>query len=248
MPIAIDLHTHTIMSGHAYSTLEECAAYVATTGMRGFAVTDHAPAMPGCPADSYFLNQVCLPRRIHGVLVLRGAEVNILDFAGRIDLGERALRRLDIGIASFHEICLPPGRPDQQTTAWEAIIQNPYIDILGHSGRGDYPFDIDHVVRMCGQHNKIIEINNHTLDQKQNHEACLEIAKSCLRHGVSVILSSDAHFSGHIGRVGKAEALLTEIGFPDELILNRSFERVLAWLSDRRPHKAAEYAGPDFQV
>lgn len=248
MPIAIDLHTHTLMSGHAYSTLEECAAYVATSGLCGFAVTDHAPAMPGGPIDLYFLNQASAPRRIHGTLVLRGAEANIMDFDGGIDLSERVLRKLDICIASFHDICLQPGRPAQQTTAWEGIVQNPYIDILGHPGRGNFPFDVDHVVRMCKQHDKLVEINNHTLDRQKNHDDCLEIAKACLRHGVSVVVNSDAHFSEHIGRVGFAEALLAEIDFPDELVLNRSFDRVVAWLKTHKPHLAAEYDGPDFQA
>jgi len=241
MPIAIDLHTHTLVSGHAYSTLEECAAYVATTHLRGFATTDHAPAMPGGPVDLYFLNLSSTPRRMHGVITLRGAEVNIMDFEGGIDLTERALGRLDVCIASFHDVCLLPGTAAQHTTAWEGIVQNPLIDILGHPGRGKYPFDVEHIVRMCRQHDKIVEINHHTLERKGNHEDCLAIAKACQRHGVSVILSSDAHFSAHIGRVDLAEALLAEINFPEELVLNRSLERVMAWLKTHKPHFAAEY-------
>ncbi len=246
MPIAIDLHTHTLMSGHAYSTLEECCAYAASAGMRGLAVTDHAPAMPGGPIDLYFLNLTSLPRQIAGALVLRGAEANIMDFDGRLDLSERALKRLDICIASYHDICFPPGTAQQNTAGWEAVIQNPYVDILGHPGRGEYPFDIDHVVRMCGQYNKVVEINNHTLERQRDHDDCLAIARACLRHQVPVILSSDAHFSGHVGRVPLAEALLAEIDFPDELILNRRLGPVIAWLKQRKPRLAASYDGPAF--
>ncbi len=241
MSIAFDLHTHTLKSGHAYSTLEELAAYVSTTEISGFAVTDHGPAMPGAPVDLYFLNQRSLPRRINDVIVLRGAEVNILDFDGKVDLSKGVLKKLDICIASFHDITRSPGTYSQHTEAWEAVIQNPLIDILGHPGRGNFQFDYEHIVRLCKQYDKLIEINNHTLDRPQNHDDCIRIAKACKRQGVSVIISSDAHFSGHVGRIPFAEALLAEIDFPEELILNRSKTKVLDWLKSHKPHFAAEY-------
>ena len=37
----VDLHTHTIASGHAYSTIEECAVYAAEQQLECIAVTDH---------------------------------------------------------------------------------------------------------------------------------------------------------------------------------------------------------------
>lgn len=242
MSIAFDLHTHTLNSGHAYSTLEELAAYVSTTEISGFAVTDHGPAMPGAPVDLYFLNQRSLPRKINDVIVLRGAEVNILDFNGKVDLNKGVLKKLDICIASFHVNTRAPGTCSEHTAAWEAVLQNPLIDILGHPGRGDYQFDYEHIVRMCKQYNKMIEINNHTLDRPQYHDDCIKIAKACKQYGASVILSSDAHFSRHVGRILFAEALLAEIDFPEELILNRSKGKVIEWLKLRKPHFAAEYA------
>lgn len=236
MSIAIDLHTHTLMSGHAYSTIEENVAAVAKTSLEGFAVTDHGPAMAGAPTDFYFLNLIQIPRWLDDVFVLRGAEANIIDFEGNIDIPPRALNRIDLCIASFHDVCIKPGTPEQHTAAWEGVVTNPLIDILGHPGRGEFDFDVEHIIQLCAKENKLIEINNHTMDFKKNHDACRQIAQTCMRMGVPVVVNSDAHFSRAIGRVSLAEALLAEIDFPPELVLNRTRQGVVDYLKARKPH------------
>lgn len=49
MQIQVDTHTHTISSGHAYSTLIENAKLAKQNGMKMFCTTDHSSAMPGAP-------------------------------------------------------------------------------------------------------------------------------------------------------------------------------------------------------
>lgn len=49
----IDLHTHTIISGHAYSTILENLQAAREAGLTAFAVTDHGPAMPGVLGEAY---------------------------------------------------------------------------------------------------------------------------------------------------------------------------------------------------
>ena len=46
----MDLHTHTIVSGHAYNTLYEMARAAADHGMKVFGSTDHAPEVSRVPA------------------------------------------------------------------------------------------------------------------------------------------------------------------------------------------------------
>ena len=43
----MDLHTHTIASGHAYNTLREMAKAAADRGLEILGITEHAPMMPG---------------------------------------------------------------------------------------------------------------------------------------------------------------------------------------------------------
>lgn len=47
MDIVIDSHTHTIASGHAYSTILENALSAKNKGLKLLCTTDHAPEMPG---------------------------------------------------------------------------------------------------------------------------------------------------------------------------------------------------------
>ena len=42
----VDLHTHTIASGHAYSTIEAMIKAAEQKGIRLFGITEHAPKMP----------------------------------------------------------------------------------------------------------------------------------------------------------------------------------------------------------
>ncbi len=47
MKIIADLHTHTIASDHAYSTLLENIHYSKLAGHQAIALTDHGPGVPG---------------------------------------------------------------------------------------------------------------------------------------------------------------------------------------------------------
>ena len=43
----LDVHTHTIVSGHAYSTMQEMAREAAERGLKILGITEHAPGIPG---------------------------------------------------------------------------------------------------------------------------------------------------------------------------------------------------------
>ena len=48
-----DLHTHTIVSGHAYTTLLENIDYCSKNGIKILGTSEHGPAMPGAPSSPY---------------------------------------------------------------------------------------------------------------------------------------------------------------------------------------------------
>jgi len=235
MLIGFDSHTHTVMSGHAFSTIEEYTVACNRYGLEGFATTDHGPAMMGAPQLIYFYNLASLPRLINGVNVLRGAEANIVDFDGTLDLPDPVLKRLDVCIASYHEIVLPPKTALDHTNAWLAVLKNPFVDIIGHSGRGPFPFDITKVLVACREENKAIEINNHTVSGDSFPHNCRDIALACKKLGVKVAVNSDAHISSSVGQVKDALDLLESIDFPPEMIVNRTFGSFCHWLQERKP-------------
>ena len=50
--VLLDTHTHTVASGHAYSSLQEMAKAAADMGLEVLGITEHGPSVPG---DSEFL-------------------------------------------------------------------------------------------------------------------------------------------------------------------------------------------------
>lgn len=232
MKILVDTHTHTNCSTHAYSTLLENVKAAADVGLEMLCMTNHAPALPDAAHLWHFQNMKNLPKVIDGVLMAYGAEANLLDMEGNIDLPEDIQSSIDLIVASIHRPCLSPDTADDYTSVYLGALKNPYITILGHSGSARYPYDIDLVVKTAKEYNKCIEINNHSfLTRKASIENCIKIAKACKKYGTNIVVSSDAHNSFEIGIFTEAEKMLTEIGFPEELIANANAERFTEYLN-----------------
>ena len=84
MDILLDVHTDTIVSGHAFSTLTEMATEARRRGLKVFGITEHAPSLPGACHPIYFRNLHVVPRQWGDMRLLLGAELNILDTLGRM--------------------------------------------------------------------------------------------------------------------------------------------------------------------
>ena len=102
MKYILDMHTHTLASGHAYSTITEMAHAAAQSGLKLLGITEHAPMMPGTCHLYYFQNFKVIPRVMEGVHLMFGSELNIMNPDGQVDLPQEVLEKLDITIASLH--------------------------------------------------------------------------------------------------------------------------------------------------
>lgn len=220
--MVVDIHTHTISSGHAYSTLLENCSEAAKKGLRLIAMTDHGPAMPGGPHIFHIGNQRVIPNFINGVEVLKGVEANILDASGRLDIEEKKLKNLDIVIASLHEPCITPGTKEDNTSAIIGAIKNKYVDIIAHPGNPVFPIDIEEVLRAAREYNVLIEINNSSLGLSRtgSEENCKRIAEAAACNGNMIALGSDAHICFAVGEFDKALELVKNAGIQDEYIIN----------------------------
>ncbi len=234
--IIADLHTHSIASTHAYSTLKEMAVSASEKGLYALAVTDHAKLMPGSPGMGYFGNMASsIPRFYQGVLFIAGAEGNISDFYGTMDISQDDYDELDWVVASIHALPFMKGlkNPDveKSTNLWLNVAKNPYVRIIGHCGDPLFEYDYEKVIPVFAENNKLIEINSHSFDVRpQNIPNCRKIAEICKKIGAPIVVSSDAHSEAEVARFGNALKLLEEIDFPEELILNASRERLDAYL------------------
>lgn len=136
MKIELDVHTHTIASGHAFSSLQEMARAAADKGLKMLGITEHTPGIPGSCHLIYFRNLHVVPRQMYGIELLLGAEINILDTQGTLDLDEFHMNLLDLRIAGIHSLCYTPGTPEENTQGMIKAIENPYTHIISHPGDG----------------------------------------------------------------------------------------------------------------
>ena len=104
--IELDVHTHTIASGHAFSTIQEMAMGAKEKGIKLLGITEHAPGIPGTCETIYFRNLHIVPREMYGVNLILGAEINILDGEGNLDMDDELMSKLDLRIAGIHSLCL----------------------------------------------------------------------------------------------------------------------------------------------
>lgn len=127
MKTQLDVHTHTVASGHAYSTIQEMATAAAHMGLKILGITEHGPSIPGTCQPIYFRNMHCVPREMYGVKLMMGAELNILNTQGEIDLDESDLRTLDLRIAGIHSLCWQGGTKEENTAGVIQAMRNPYV-------------------------------------------------------------------------------------------------------------------------
>ncbi len=231
--IRTEVHTHTCVSQHAYSTLGELIATCREKGIELLAITDHAPGIPDGAHPWHFANMKVFPRRVGDITLLRGCEVDIIDYEGRIDLGNFHLDQLDWVIASIHPPCLVPGTVEQHTNAYLGALANPRIHCLGHSGTAAYPYDIETVVEAAKAQNKVIELNNHSFfNRKKSIENCEKIALACARIGTKVCITTDAHIAFELGDTEKAWQMAEKAGIRQEQIVNLTRETMLSYLCE----------------
>ncbi len=226
----LDLHTHTILSGHAYSTLKENIEAARIRGLEGFAVTDHGPAMPSAQQDAYHIMnmRLAIPEYLEGIRIIRGFEANIVDYDGKIDLPTEYTPYVEYIIGSLHEICIIPLSKKENTEVVINAMATGYVDTIGHPDGFGFPLDYPAITEAAKKYEVALELNNNTLkgrvrgDCKDNYLEMLYYAK---KNGVYISVGSDAHFYTAIGELDLSDDLLKEVGYPDELIISKNLKQ-----------------------
>lgn len=228
----VDLHTHTIASGHAFSTISEIAIAAAAKGLRGVGTTDHGPALPGGPHPYHFHALRFIPPYLHGVRILRGIEANIIG-PGELDLPEHSLKRLELVMAGFHEDCGFRGHDlVENTDALLNLMEKHRVHVLTHLGNPVFPIDAVVVTRRAAELGVAIEINNasFSISRKGSADNCRTMARHCARFGTPVAVNSDAHIADTVGFVDHALLAAEECGVLWEQIINRTLVSTLNFL------------------
>jgi len=238
MNFILDIHCHTVNSGHAFSTISENAAYAQSIGLTHIGIADHGPGMPGGAHLYSFTNLWILPEYINGVRVLKGVEANIMDENGKLDLPKSILGKMEFVVASMHRGVFPPQNKEVHTQAMIRAMENPNMHILGHPGDPWFDIDVKEVVSAAARTGTIIEINSQSLNpcshRFQGNEIFMEILAWCKELGVPVLASSDAHYFTYVGDVDRAKELILQAGLTNEQVINTSADNLAAVITRKR--------------
>ncbi|MGV8141017.1 MAG: PHP domain-containing protein, partial [Candidatus Woesearchaeota archaeon] len=128
--LKIDLHTHTLHSGHAYGSFYDVVNEARRKRMKIIAITDHGPSMVGSSGHIHFRMGHRVPK-YKDLNILWGCETNIIDVKGNIDIDKGLQKKLDIVLVGFHENCPYKDLGVKKNT--EAVLnalKNPDVDVL----------------------------------------------------------------------------------------------------------------------
>lgn len=224
--IKLDVHNHTIVSGHAFCTLNEMIAEAQAHSLTLFGVSEHGPSIPGTCNPLYFRNLHVVPRQYGELRLMLGAELNILDYEGSIDIDDpNIIQCMDYVIAGLHSLCYTDGNRQQNTSALVGAMENPSVHIISHPCDGTAStFDIEAVVLASKRTGTLLELNNSSLNPNRRkalaHTLFAEMLRQCRRHDVPIILGCDSHHTSFVCDYHFILPLLDETDFPDELIIN----------------------------
>lgn len=222
----VDLHVHTVASGHAYSTIGEIAQEAARKGLEALGMTDHGPAMPGGPHPYHFAALRFIPPVLHGVRIFRGIEANILG-GGRIDLEDDLVARLDFVMAGFHEDCgFEAGDARKNTQEVLDLMERPEVRVIAHPGNPQFPLDYAVVAQAAVRTGTALEFNNSSfsVSRRGSVSNCETLARLCAKFGAPVTVGSDAHIAQGVGEFDQALAVLMVAGIAPEQVVSRSLQ------------------------
>lgn len=218
--IAVDTHTHTLLSGHAFSTLNENIMWARKVGLAGICLTEHGPKIPGGVAEFVPTTQSLLPNIVDDICLYFGVEADIVDYEGNLDFSSKNLCELDFVIASFHSLVITPTEVKKNTVACIRALDNPYVDVIGHPCSPNIPIDTKVLAKAASQKGKALELNNNSIRLGMG-EACKDMLLHCMKYNTPIVIASDAHYCRDVGNISFALEIVNAIDFPEELIMNR---------------------------
>lgn len=237
-----DYHTHSDNSD-GRQKVDDIVSAARKRGFKEIAITDHGPlaAVIGVKsADTYLHIKDEIAAWNSGeddIRVLVGAEANIRDCNGTLDIPPEVVEQLDILIAGLHPYTLPTTLADglqiwvqnslrhlgkaQKDKAVNAntkacvgaVYNNPEIDILAHPGLF-FTVDTFEVAQACASNEVLFEINC-----GHKYPAIFDIMEA-EKTGVEFIVNSDAHFSSTVGDLAYGTHVISTLSLDPGRIAN----------------------------
>lgn len=192
-----DLQVHTTYTD-GVNSLAEMVEAARARGYEYVAITDHTKSVrvaSGLTRGQFhrqFKEIDRLQKRLDGITILKGAEVDILE-DGTLDLDEATLAELDIVIAAVHsKFNLSRAAMTRRIVR---ALRHRHVQILGHptgrllGRREPYPLDLEEVVKAAADYGVALEINA----QPERLDISDLQARAAHEAGVRLVINTDAH-------------------------------------------------------
>lgn len=238
--IDLDLHVHTVATDHAYSTVKELAESANSKGLEGFAIIEHGPNLPDAPHPFFFGNSKSIPRNINGVKIFKGAEVNIIDKDGSLDLDEGYLENLEFIAAGIHPYTGYESKSiEKNTQAAINAIKNPLIDMLVHPCDSRFEVKVGEIAEVAAENNVILELNNRSFvpdvegNYRGDRDRALKLAKRAKELDIWVSVNSDTHYCSEIGKLSSGLEVAIDAGLTKDDIINFDIANLKDFLNSK---------------
>jgi DNA polymerase (family 10) len=192
-----DLHVHTAATDGT-ATIARMAEAAGQAGLDYIAITDHSRylgAYRGLDAarlEKQLEEIDALNEAGHGVTILKGMEVDILE-DGSLALPDAVLARLDLVVGAVHSHFKLSRR--RQTTRLLRALARPYFTLLAHPAarlineREPIAFHLERVCAACAERGCFLELNSQPQRLDLDDRGCRVAAAQ----GVMISIASDAH-------------------------------------------------------
>ena len=233
--INCDIHIHTIASGHAFNTIDECTNFAHSMGYALIGIAEHGSDMEGAPHLGYFDMLYRLPKSKGKMKIIYGCEANIINTAGQTDIPAEIGARLDYVMAGIHaRTSYADNNIVSNTKAIVNAIARGGISVITHPVSWRFAIDVREVVNAAAQYSVILEVNKTVMLEAIRHadnalvKNYRELIEFADKEDVGIIFGSDAHHNSEMGLSETDEKILkNEYGFKISTALNNSVDTLL---------------------
>lgn len=198
MDITVDLHTHSVASGHAYSTVLELAHAGAARGFEAIAITDHGPGLPQGPHPFHFSNQSRFAYLRTPCCILSGVEDDLSGPDGQLYLSEPLLKQLDVVLVGVHPYgwAATASHAEIQRSLLRAM-ERPQVKGVTHPVNAWVELDVKEIVRHAAATDTAVELNmSKIVGLEPRLRQFLEWVRA---FDAPLMINSDAHCAGEVG-------------------------------------------------
>lgn len=242
--LKVDLHTHSLRSGHALNTVDELAREARKKKMYLLGIVEHGPSMEGAPHEGYFWISDKL-NELYGVEILLGVEANIINKNGKIDISNHFLVKQKVVMAGIHTKTPYVNSLEDHTLSLINAMKNPFVKIISHPFRKDFKVNVEKIVETACLTNTLLELNNQVFKEESGNQHFLESYRKmislCKKHGHPLIIGSDAHLAKEIGEDKSVMAVKNIIGLTDNILINNKEEELKLFLRNDKKHSSFKF-------